>query len=81
MRRHPPGVFLCDACRTRRSGQADINPDRLAEQYQIKPEQMAKQLRDRNGFGEIQEQIISAKVLDFLELHAKIEEVLPGSNP
>jgi len=53
----------------------------LAEQYQIKPEQMAKQLRDRDGFGEIQEQIISAKVLDFLELHAKIEEVLPGSNP
>lgn len=50
----------------------------LAEQYQIKPEQMVKQLRDRNGLGEIQEQIISAKVLDFLELHAKVEEVLPA---
>jgi trigger factor len=49
----------------------------LADQYQIKPEQMVKQLRDRNGFGEIEEQIISAKVLDFLELHAKVEEVLP----
>src|SRR5437899_7333454 len=49
----------------------------LAQQYQIKPEQMVKQLRDRNGFAEIEEQIISAKVLDFLELNAKVEEVLP----
>ena len=38
---------------------------------------MIKQLRERNGFGEIEEQIISAKVLDFLELNAKVEEVLP----
>jgi len=49
----------------------------LAEQYQLKAEQMVKQLRDRNGFGEIEEQIMSAKVLDFLELNAKVEEVLP----
>jgi trigger factor len=49
----------------------------LADQYQIKPEQMIKQLRDRNGFGEIEEQIVSAKVLDFLELNAKVEEALP----
>ena len=49
----------------------------LAEQYQIKPEQMVKQLRDRNGFAEIEEQILSAKVLDFLELNANVEEVLP----
>ncbi len=51
----------------------------LADQYQIKPEQMIKQLRDRNGFPEIEEQIVSAKVLDFLELNAKIEEVLPAA--
>ena len=51
----------------------------LADQYQIKPEQMVKQLRERNGFPEIEEQIISAKVLDFLELNAKIEEVLPAA--
>jgi trigger factor len=49
----------------------------LAAQYQIKPEQMAKQLRDRNGFAEIAEQIVSAKVLDLLELNATVEEVLP----
>src|SRR2546430_12958152 len=48
----------------------------LAQQYQIKPEQMVKQLRDRNGFAEIEEQIISAKVLDFMELNAKVEEVM-----
>jgi len=52
----------------------------LAQQYQIKPEQMIKQLRERNGFTEIHEQIISAKVLDFLELNAKVEEVLPKTN-
>ena len=52
----------------------------LAQQYQIKPEQMVKQLRDRNGFAEIEEQIISAKVLDFLELNAKVEEDLPTAN-
>ena len=52
----------------------------LAQQYQIKPEKMVKQLQERNGFAEIHEQIISAKVLDFLELNAKVEEVLPQSN-
>src|SRR2546426_4580966 len=49
----------------------------LAQQYQIKPEQMVKQLQERNGIAEIHEQIISAKVLDFLEQQAKVEEVLP----
>src|SRR2546430_6486300 len=33
-----------------------------------------RSLRERNGFGEIEEQIISAKVLDFLELNARSEE-------
>ena len=50
----------------------------LAQMYDIKPEKMAKQLKERNGISEIQEQIISSKVVDFLELHAKIEEVLPS---
>jgi trigger factor len=49
----------------------------LAGQYQIKPAQMVKQLQERNGFAEIQEQIISDKVLDFLEKVANVEEVLP----
>ena len=50
----------------------------LAHAYDIQPEKMAKQLKERNGISEIQEQIISSKVVDFLELHAKIEEVLPA---
>ena len=50
----------------------------LAQMYDIKPEKMAKQLKERNGISEIQEQIISSKVVDFLELHANIEDVLPS---
>ncbi len=49
----------------------------LAQMYEIKPEKMAKQLKERDGISEIQEQIITAKVLDFLELHAEIEDALP----
>jgi trigger factor len=49
----------------------------LAQQHNLTPEQMEKQLRERNGLGEIEEQIISAKVLDFLELQARVEDVLP----
>ena len=51
----------------------------LAEQYQIKPEKMIQQLRERNGIAEIEEQIVTAKVLEFLEQNAKIEDVLPGA--
>lgn len=51
----------------------------LAAQYQLKPEQMVKQLRERNGFAEIQEQILTSKVLDFIERNAKVEETLPGA--
>jgi trigger factor len=51
----------------------------LSERYQIKPEQMVKQLKERNGLPEIEEQIISMKVLEFLERHARFEEVLPGA--
>jgi len=46
----------------------------MAEQHQMKPEKLVKQLEERNGFGEIHEQILSAKVLDFLQLHAQVEE-------
>jgi trigger factor len=46
----------------------------LAQQYQMKPEKLVKQLKERDGLAEIEEQIISAKVKDFLQLHAQIEE-------
>lgn len=51
----------------------------LAEQSEIKPEVLVKQLRERDGMAEIENQIVTQKVLDFLEQHARFEEVLPGA--
>jgi len=51
----------------------------MAQQYQMKPEKLVKELEKNNGFGEINERILSSKVLDFLQLNAKIEEVAAGS--
>ena len=48
----------------------------LAEQHNVKPEKLVKDLQEKNGFGQIQDQIVTAKVLDFLELHGKIEDVV-----
>ncbi len=49
----------------------------MAQQHDIKPEKLVEQLRERNGLAEVEEQILSSKVLDFLEQHAAVEEVLP----
>lgn len=46
----------------------------LAQQYQMKPDKLLKQLKERDGIAEIEDQIIHAKVLDFLQLHAEIVE-------
>lgn len=50
----------------------------LAQQYQMKPEKMLRQLEQRDALAEIAEQIITAKVLDFLAKHARVEEVPAG---
>jgi len=50
----------------------------MARQNQIKPEKLVKQLQERGGIAEIQEQIINAKVLDLLELNAAVQE---GTGP
>jgi len=47
----------------------------LAYQMNMKPEKLAKELRERDGFGEIQDQILISKVLDLLEKEAKVEDV------
>lgn len=47
----------------------------LAHQNQIKPDKLTKQLRERGGINELHEEILTTKVLDFLELHAHVEEV------
>ncbi len=48
----------------------------MAMEYKVKPDKMAKQLMDRGGINEIAEQIATAKVMDFLELHAKITDIV-----
>jgi trigger factor len=53
----------------------------LAEQNHVKPDKLIKQLRERNGLAEIHEQILSSKVLDFLQLNAKIEEIQSPPGP
>ena len=50
----------------------------LAQERQVKPEKFVKDLQKVNGFGEIHEQILFSKVIDFLEQNAKIEEVPPA---
>ncbi|MBI4660329.1 MAG: trigger factor [Verrucomicrobia bacterium] len=47
----------------------------LAHQHQIRPEKLTKQLKERGGINELHEELLSTKVLDFLELHAHVEEI------
>jgi len=44
----------------------------------MKPEKLVKELQKSNGFGQIHEQILLNKVVDFLEQNAAIEEVQPS---
>ena len=53
----------------------------LAAQYQIKVDKFVRQLQERNGISEIEEQIITSKVLDFLQLHAQVEELNTPPTP
>ncbi len=52
----------------------------MAQQYQMPLQKLIKQLEERGGFGEIHEQILVGKVLDFLQLQAQVEDV-PASAP
>ena len=47
----------------------------LAQAYQIPPDQFIKDLQKRNGVNELYDQIAHEKVLNFLEINAKIENV------
>lgn len=49
----------------------------MAAQYQMPVQKLVKQLDERGGFGEIHEQILTAKVLSFLVESAKTEEFVP----
>jgi trigger factor len=47
----------------------------LAQAYQIPPDKFIKDLQKRNGINELYDQIAHEKVLTFLEINAKIENV------
>jgi trigger factor len=49
----------------------------MANEREMKPEKLLKDLQKSDGFGPIHEQILLAKVVDFLERNAAIEEVQP----
>ncbi len=51
----------------------------LAEQNQMRVDKFAKLLQERHGYAEIEEQLLVAKVLDFLQQNARIEDVPPGT--
>ena len=50
----------------------------LSQQYQMAPDKFAKELEKRNGVSEIWNQLLSEKVIDFLQQNAKIEDVEPA---
>jgi trigger factor len=58
-------------------GQQEIvqRVQQMAQQYQMPVQKLAKQLEERNGFAEIHEQLLASKVIDLLQLHARIEDV------
>jgi trigger factor len=45
----------------------------LAQRYRVTPEKLKAQLAERGGLGEIEEQILVGKTLDFLLANAKVE--------
>jgi trigger factor len=49
----------------------------IANERQVKPDKLIKDLQKNNGVGQIHEQILMGKVVDLLEQNARIEEVQP----
>lgn len=50
----------------------------MAQERQVKPEKLIKDLQKSNGIGQVHEQILMGKVVDLLEQSAQIEEVQPA---
>lgn len=51
----------------------------MAAGYRMKPKDMVKQLQKNNALGEVRYQVLTGKVVKFLEDHARIETVPPGT--
>jgi trigger factor len=47
----------------------------LAQSYNMAPEKFLKELQSRNGVEEVYAQLLHEKVIDFLQEHAKIEDI------
>lgn len=53
----------------------------MAQEREVKPEKLVKDLQKSGGLGQVHEQILLGKVIDFLEQNAQIEEVPPTEQP
>jgi trigger factor len=53
----------------------------LAQQNNTTPEKMVKAIQERNAAGEIRQDVLMGKVLEFLEMNAAIEDVAPLPAP
>jgi trigger factor len=53
----------------------------MAKAMKMSPEKLFKELQERNGTDEVIRQILNEKVVDFLQLQAKIEDVAPDAAP
>jgi len=51
----------------------------MAAAYRMKPNDLVKQMQKNNTLGEVRYQVLSGKVVKFLEEHARIETVPAGS--
>jgi len=49
----------------------------LAQQNNVTPEKMVKAIQERNAVGEIRQDILMGKVLEFIEINAAIQDVAP----
>lgn len=60
-----------------RANESEVNARivTLAQSYNMEPNAFVKELEKRNGLGDIYQQIIHEKVLDFLQQNAQIEDV------
>lgn len=47
----------------------------LSAQNNMKPDQLLKQLKEKNALDDVRFEVVAKKVVDFLQLHARIEEV------
>jgi trigger factor len=62
-------------------GEFDARVFSMAKSMKMAPDKLLKEIQRRDGVAQIAEQILSEKVIDFLQLHAKIEDAPPAQPP